>query len=300
MVDHKPEARFVLNTHSIHNYKTILAVTPPDLLVSSFGVGSDTVAIRTKAAQILRGEDTTVHPHSTDGPPISESLPFDRAHAKTRAAPLSDTNTIFAGTLSSQTKSVLMEMAAALSIPTTEKARKQELVLKIRDYLDTNTEVRNGMRFAQVTWRSANRNKTTCPTPTLTLTSTPSSHEVVIPPSQQASFHVPSHPPCPPLHISQTHDSMPAGLLITGSHPTPSTSTSSLHTLQGPFLYFAPPATPVPYVVPQIPPTDGLQHNLRGGVPLAGMQLYTHTSHFAPVNQGHYPRAPDNFYRDME
>ncbi|KAN0125421.1 hypothetical protein V8E53_015508 [Lactarius tabidus] len=142
MVDHKPEARFVLNIHSIHNYKTISAVTPPDLLVPSISVISDTVAIRTKAAQLLRGEDTTADPLSTNGgPPIS--LPFDRAHAKTRAAPL-DANTIFAGTLSSQSKQALMDMAGALSIPTSEKVRKQELMLTIRDYLDTNPEVRNG------------------------------------------------------------------------------------------------------------------------------------------------------------
>ena len=286
MIDHKPEARFVLNTHSIHNYETILAVTPPDLLVPSFGVGSDTVAIRTKAAQLLRGEDTTNDPLSIDvDAPISESLPFDRTHAKTRAA---HTNTNFTGTLSSQSKSVLMEMAAALSIPTTEKARKQELVLKIRDYLDTNPEVRNGVRFAQVTWRSANRNKTT---------SIPSSHGAAIPPShQQVSFHVPSHSPCPPLPVSQTHDSMPAGL--PAGHPTP--STSSLHTLQGSFLYFPPLATPAPYVSPQIPPTNGLHHNLHGGVPLPNILPYTHTSYFAPVHQGNYPRAPYDFYRDVE
>jgi hypothetical protein len=224
MVDHKPEARFVLNIHSIHNYKTISAVTPPDLLVPSISVISDTVAIRTKAVQLLRGEDTTADPLSTNGgPPIS--LPFDRAHAKTRAAPL-DANTIFAGTLSSQSKQALMDMAGALSIPTSEKVRKQELMLTIRDYLDTNPEVRNGTRFAKVTWRSANRNKTTCATSTL------SSRDAVIPPGQlqaSESFCIPSHTPvCPPFHFLQTHDSM-VGPLATGSHPTP--ATSSLHAL---------------------------------------------------------------------
>ncbi|KAF8257018.1 hypothetical protein EI94DRAFT_1449791, partial [Lactarius quietus] len=31
IVNHKPDAKFVLNAHSIHNYKVILAVTPQDL-----------------------------------------------------------------------------------------------------------------------------------------------------------------------------------------------------------------------------------------------------------------------------
>ncbi|KAF8259698.1 hypothetical protein EI94DRAFT_1496818, partial [Lactarius quietus] len=32
LVDHKPDAQFILNIHSIHNYKMILAITPQDLL----------------------------------------------------------------------------------------------------------------------------------------------------------------------------------------------------------------------------------------------------------------------------
>jgi hypothetical protein len=229
--------------------------------------------------QLLRGEDTTADPLSTNGGPLI-SLPFDRAHAKTRAAPL-DANTIFAGTLSSQSKQALMDMAGALSIPTSEKVRKQELMLMIRDYLNTNPEVRNGTRFAKVTWQSANRNKTTCATSTL------SSRDAVIPPGQlqaSESFCIPSHTPvCPPFHFLQTHDSM-AGSLATGSHPTP--ATSSLHALHEPFLYFPPPVMPA-YFLPQIPPTNGLQHNLHGHV-VPDIQPFTHTSHF----------TPDNFYRD--
>jgi hypothetical protein len=127
---------------------------PPDLLMPSTGVDLDTVALRTRAAQLLRGEDNVTHPTGADGD-APDSLPFDRAHAKSQAAP-QDTNTTFAGTLSSQSKSSLMAMAAALSIPVTEKVRKQELVLKIRDYLDVNPDVRNSTRFAQVAWRSVN------------------------------------------------------------------------------------------------------------------------------------------------
>ncbi|KAI9439261.1 hypothetical protein H4582DRAFT_1769454, partial [Lactarius indigo] len=53
-VKHKPDPRFVLNVHSIHNYKLILAVTPPNLLMPSIGVDFNTVELRKRAAQVLR------------------------------------------------------------------------------------------------------------------------------------------------------------------------------------------------------------------------------------------------------
>lgn len=272
-VDHKPDARFVVNIHSIHNYKLILAVTPPDLLMPPTGVDSDTVALRTRAAQLLRGEVNVTHP-GADGD-VPTSLPFDRTHGKSQAAP-QDANTTFAGTLSSQSKSTLMAMAAALSIPVTEKARKQELPVKIRDYLDANPDIRNSTRFAQVTWRSANRNQTT------PAASTPASGALcgaAIPLPQQVFSHIPSHTTCPPFHISQMHVSM-AGLPALVNHPMP--STSSLHMVQEPFLYYPPPVTPAPYLI----------------------QPYTmHTYHQATApatHQGHHHGALDNFYRTTD
>ena len=243
-VDHKPDARFVLNVYSIHNYETILAVTPPDLLAPLTSVDSDIVTLRRTAAQHIRGEETVSHSLGTGG----DALPFDRTHAKSRSAPQPDTNTIFIGTLSSQSKSTLMEMAAVLSISNTEKARKQELVVKIREHLDAKPEVRNGTQFVQVTWRSG-RNKAAC------AVSTPSSTLA---------------------------------------------STSSLHTLQEPLLYFPPPTASAPYLFPQIPSASGPQHNDLHGHVQPDIRPYPHTYHLPPVpvtHQGYYPGAPYNFYR---
>ncbi|KAH8992124.1 hypothetical protein EDB86DRAFT_2781148, partial [Lactarius hatsudake] len=54
LVNHDPQARFVLNVHSIHNYKSILAVTPPSLRGLSTSVDTDIVTLRMRAAQIIR------------------------------------------------------------------------------------------------------------------------------------------------------------------------------------------------------------------------------------------------------
>ena len=289
MVDHKRDARFVVNTHSIHNYKSILAVTPPHLLMPSTGIDLDTVALRMRAAQLIRGEDNVTHPTGTDGN-TSNSLPFDRTHAKSRAAPR-DTNMTFAGPLSSQSKSTLMAMAAALSIPASEKTQKQELALKIQNHLDANPDVRNSVRFAQVAWRSATRTKTI---PASSTSSPGTLHGATMPLPQQVLSHIPSsHAPCPPFQILQTHIST-AGLPAIVDHAMPSTS---LHTLQRPFFYHPLSMTPSPYLSPQIPPTNGLQHDLRGHV-LSDIQPSMRTYHLAPVtHQGHYPGAPDNIYR---
>lgn len=45
-------------------------------------------------------------------------------------------------------------MASVLGITVLEKDRKQELVSKVREYLEANPSVRNNVQFIQVTWRS--------------------------------------------------------------------------------------------------------------------------------------------------
>ncbi|KAH9009912.1 hypothetical protein EDB84DRAFT_1256702, partial [Lactarius hengduanensis] len=54
LVNHNPQARFVLNVHSIHNYKLILAVTPPSLRGPFTSVNVDNVTLRKRAAQVIR------------------------------------------------------------------------------------------------------------------------------------------------------------------------------------------------------------------------------------------------------
>ena len=158
LIDHDTQARFVLNVYSIHNHKLISAVTPPDLRICFTRIDTDVVALRTKATQLVRGEHTNEHiPHPAGTDELaSGSLPFDRMHGKAQEVPQPDANTTFTGTLSSQSKSELLKMAAVLAIPTTEKDRKQELTLKIRDHLDANPNTRNSVQFGQLTWRSAN------------------------------------------------------------------------------------------------------------------------------------------------
>ena len=53
LVDHDPEARFVVNIHSIHNYKLIATVIPQDLLVPFTSVNGDVIALRKKAAGLV-------------------------------------------------------------------------------------------------------------------------------------------------------------------------------------------------------------------------------------------------------
>ncbi|KAH9175921.1 hypothetical protein EDB89DRAFT_2240784 [Lactarius sanguifluus] len=210
LVDHNPQARFVLNVHSVHNYKSILAVTPPSLRGLSTSVDTDIATLRMRAAQVIRGEvmnKDVVHPAGTDESTLG-SLPFDRVRAKTRAAPQRDANVPFTGTLSSQSKSELSTMAAVLGIPATEKTRKQELMSQIRDYLDNNSDIRNSAQFGQLTWRSATRNKAPAVVPTPS-SGTP---DGVVAPHQPPSYV--------PLHPSFAAPQMPFfGLPAIGSHP---------------------------------------------------------------------------------
>ncbi|KAN0136748.1 hypothetical protein V8E53_005518 [Lactarius tabidus] len=53
LIDHNPEPQFVLNVHSIHNYKSILAVTPPGLWKPFTSVDVDVVTLRKRAAQLI-------------------------------------------------------------------------------------------------------------------------------------------------------------------------------------------------------------------------------------------------------
>ena len=69
------------------------------------------------------------HPTDTDKL-TSSSILFDWTCRKTQAVPLCDMNSTFTGSLSLQRKLELVTMAAVLSIPTTEKDLKQELMLK--------------------------------------------------------------------------------------------------------------------------------------------------------------------------
>lgn len=299
LVDHNAQARFILNIHSIHNYKLVLAVTPPSLRVPSTSVGTDIVLLRTRAARLIRKENTdedVVHPTGADEP-TSGALPFDRTRAKTRAAPQPDANASFTGTLSSQNKSELLIMAAVLGIPATEKARKQDLALKIRDYLDANPNTRNSPQFGQLTWRSANRNKTSSLVPAPP-SETP--HGTATP-HQQLPSYIPSHPPF--LHFATPQ--MPfsvAGPSAMGSHPAP--SMSSPHALQGPLLSYPPLMTPAPYLFPppQIPPVYGQQHNWREHMPPPITQPHAHMYHLGTVpvaHRGHHPGAQENIFRSI-
>jgi hypothetical protein len=159
LVDHNPEARFVVNIHSIHNYKLIAAVVPQDLLVPFTSVNGDIAALRKKAAGLVRGakqpNDGDAAQPTDDGDP----LPFDRGGKKSVAAAGKDV--VFKGTLSSQSKLELMKMANVLGIPVLEKDRKQELALKVREHLDANPDARNNVQFTQLSWRPGNRKATT-------------------------------------------------------------------------------------------------------------------------------------------
>jgi hypothetical protein len=286
LIDHNPEPRFVLNVHSIHNYKSILAVTPPGLQKPFTSVDVDVVTLRKRAAQLIRKEctdDDIAHPEDPDEL-TSGSLPFDRTHGKTQAAPHLDLNATFTGTLSSQSKLELLTMAAVLGIQTTEKDRKQELTSKIRDHLDTNPNTRNSAQFGRLTWRSANRSKMS------------SSSAVPTPPSrtphgmatthQQMSSFIPSHTLFIPFGTQQLPYSV-AGLPAMG-YPVPSTS-SQLSSLN-----YTPLTTHAPYLFPpsHAPPVGG-QHNWQGHFP-PDIQPHTHTHGPEPgsvTNQEHHPRS---------
>ena len=136
-------------------------------------------------------------------------------------------------------------MAAVLAIPTTEKDRKQELTLKIRDHLDANPNTRNSVQFGRLTWRSANRSKTTSVIPTPP-SGTP--HGMAISHQQMASF-VPLHHPYLRLDVPQAPFSV-AGLPAAG-HPVPSGYAQFIP----PTSYFFHPS--------HIPPAGG-QHNMYG------------------------------------
>lgn len=162
LVDHNPEARFVVNTHSIHNYKLVAAVVPQDLLVPFTSVNGDIIALRKKAAGLVQGEKQGDDDDAAQPTDNSDPLPFDRGGTKGLAT--AGPNTIFKGTLSTQSKLELMKMASVLGIPVSEKDRKQELALKVREYLEANPDRRNNTQFTQLTWRS-NRKATTIITP---------------------------------------------------------------------------------------------------------------------------------------
>ena len=99
LVEHDPEARFVVNIHSIHNYKLIAAVVPRDLLVPFTGVdGEDINALRKKAARLVRGEKQCDNDDAAQPADDSDPLPFDRGGTKGLAT--AGPNTIFKGTLS--------------------------------------------------------------------------------------------------------------------------------------------------------------------------------------------------------
>ena len=133
-------------------------------------VNGDVVALRKRAAGLVRGEklpadEDNAPTNANDKGDTSTTMPFDRTC--TRGVANIDKNTIFMGTLSSQSKVALTKMASVLGIPVMEKDRKQGLTLKIRERLDANPGIRNDAQFAQLIWRSGNRKAaTTSATPT--------------------------------------------------------------------------------------------------------------------------------------
>ena len=159
LVDHDPEARFVINIHLIHNYKLIAAVIPQDLLVPFTSVNGDVIALRKKAAGLVRGEKQGDNDNAAQ-PTNDDPLPFDRGGTKGLAT--AGPNTIFKGTLSTQTKLELTKMASVLGIQVSEKDQKLELASKVWAHLEANQDVRNSVQFTQLTWRS-NRKATASP-----------------------------------------------------------------------------------------------------------------------------------------
>ena len=86
LVDHSSWPWFVLNVHSIHNYKSILA--PLDIW-KPLSLDVNIVALRKRAAQLIQKEHTDVdiaHPTDTDEL-TSSSIPFDQICRKTQAVP---------------------------------------------------------------------------------------------------------------------------------------------------------------------------------------------------------------------
>ena len=150
LVDHDPEARFVINVHSIHNYELIAAVVPQDLLVPFTSVNGNVIALRKNAAGLVRGEKQCDNDDAAQPTDNRDPLPFDRGGTKGLATAGPDT--IFKGTLSTQSKLELMKMASMLGIPVSEKDRKQELTSKVQEYLEANPDRRNDTQFTQLTW----------------------------------------------------------------------------------------------------------------------------------------------------
>ena len=68
LVNHSPQPWFVLNAHSIHNYKSILAATSLNIQ-KPLSLGVDIVTLRKRAVQLIWKEHTDVdiaHPTDTD------------------------------------------------------------------------------------------------------------------------------------------------------------------------------------------------------------------------------------------
>jgi hypothetical protein len=243
----KPDSSLIF--HSIHNYKLISAVVPKDLLAPFTSINGDIGAFKKKAARLIRGEKL---PEDNDpAQPTESDLPFDRASTMSRA--VADKNTVFKGTLSSQSKSELMRMASVLGLRTPEKERRQELALKIREHLEANPDVRNNVQFTKLTWRSGNRKAANTIAPSPPETSHQASHQ---------PLHRLPHAPVPQFPSASSHLSTDSQMAL-ASHLAPSTLPLDAH--QRLMLSYPHLMTPW-YRLPssQIPPIDGLHPTLPG------------------------------------
>lgn len=72
IVDHKPTALFILNTHSLHNYRQINDIVPEHLRGSSFNLG-DLALLRKAAAQQIRRDKQKAAEAKEQGEGVSES-----------------------------------------------------------------------------------------------------------------------------------------------------------------------------------------------------------------------------------
>jgi hypothetical protein len=160
-----------VNIHSIHNYKLIAAVVPQDLLAPFTSVNGNIIALKKKAAALVRGDKQPNNGDAAQPTDDSDPLPFDQGGTKNLV--VADKDTLFKGHLSSQTKLELKKMASVLCIPVLEKDRKQELTLKVQEYLEANPDVRNNTQFIQLTWQPVNRKATTLAPPKMASKSLP-------------------------------------------------------------------------------------------------------------------------------
>jgi hypothetical protein len=122
--------------------------------VAFTSVKGDVVALRKKVASLVQGETQPDNGDATQPTDNGDPLPFD--HGGTKSLAVAGKYAIFKGHLSSQTKLELKKMASVLCILVLEKDWKQELTLKVWEYLEANPDVRNNTQFIQLTWRSGN------------------------------------------------------------------------------------------------------------------------------------------------